>query len=87
VARARFTGASVTLIQTKTSNRGIAEVWIDGNLVRELDLYAPGLVWQSVTTLDGLANAPHALELKVSGKKNERSKGLFVDLDAIRVGP
>ena len=75
------------LIQTKALNRGIAEVRIDGKMVRTLDLFSAGTQWQASTTFDRLAAAPHLLELKVSGQKNAQSSGLFVDLDAIRVSP
>jgi len=85
IASFQFIGSAVTLVYTKTVNRGIAEVWIDGKKASALDLYAPSTVWQSSTTLDGLPSATHVLELKVSGQKNAAAKGFFVDLDAIRV--
>lgn len=87
LARFRFSGSAVTLIYTRAVNRGIAEVWIDGKLVRELDLYSSGTQWQASATMGGLAAKTHLLELKVSGRKHAGSQGLFVDLDAVRVAP
>ena len=80
-----YLGSAVTLVFTRTSNRGIAEVWVDGKILQQVDLYAPLLGWQATYAIDGFAPGEHAVEVRVSGRKNPESADFFVDLDGIRV--
>jgi hypothetical protein len=81
----RFAGAAVVYSFTRAANRGIAEIWIDGQRMRRIDLYAPETVWRAEERLEGLAAGVHAFELRVTGEKSARSSGAYVDLDAVIV--
>lgn len=85
VARVTFAGSTVRYVFTRAANRGIAEVWVDGALARRVNLYAPRTEWQAAVRLDGFTAGVHTLELRVTGRKDARSAGTFVDLDAIDV--
>jgi hypothetical protein len=76
-----FSGGAVTYVFTRATNRGIADVWIDGQFKGRVDLYAPATAWKSRSTYADLGPGRHAIEVRVSGEQNPRSTGCFVDLD------
>lgn len=80
-----FSGDAITYVYTRASNRGIAEVRIDGQLKDEIDLYAPATAWQSRRRYGELGPGAHVLEIRVTGQRNSRATGCFVDLDALIV--
>jgi hypothetical protein len=80
-----FNGSAITYIYTRASNRGIAEVWVDGRIKGRVDLYAPDTVWKSRQRFEGLGPGGHVIEIRVTGQRNPRSTGSFVDLDALIV--
>jgi hypothetical protein len=85
--RIAFTGSAITYVFTRAANRGIAEVRIDGRLAGRINQYSPQTVWQSAQHFSGLSPGDHTLEVRVSGEKDPRSAGVFVDLDAFEVEP
>jgi len=79
-----FRGSQVAWVHTKALNRGIAEVSVDGTPRGEVDLYSPTTVWQNqvvFTAPEGM----HTFEVKILDKKNPRSSGRYVDVDALIV--
>jgi hypothetical protein len=80
-----FEGQAVTYLYTRAENRGIAEVFIDGKLARRVNLFAATTAWQSSIGLSGFTEGVHTFELRVTGRKDRKSSGAFVDFDAIRV--
>jgi hypothetical protein len=80
-----FSGNAITYIYTRASNRGIAEVWVDDRLKGRVDLYAPATSWKSRQRFEGLGPGEHVIEIRVTGERNPRSTGSFVDLDALIV--
>ena len=80
-----FSGAEITYIYTKALNRGIAEVSIDRKVRAEIDLYSKQTEWRQRTVFRDLELGPHTIEVRVTGAKNPRSTGYFVDLDAFSV--
>jgi hypothetical protein len=78
-----FEGTEVRYHFTRAANRGIAEIRIDGRLARRVNLYARDTAWQAAERVAGLAAGVHAWELRVTGEKDARSDGTFVDLDAV----
>jgi hypothetical protein len=80
-----FRGRAVTYIYTRARNRGIAEVWIDGELKSRVDLYAPTTAWQSSLKYEGVGEGEHKIRIRVTGQRNPLSTGSFVDLDALIV--
>ena len=83
----QFTGRAITYIYTRAANRGIAEIWLDGQIQDPLDEYSARTAWQESRRVAGLAAGRHILEIRVSGQKNPQSAGTFVDLDAFIVEP
>ncbi len=80
-----FDGDAITYVYTRACNRGIAEVWVDGQLRGRLDLYAGETAWKSRTKYSGLGSGRHVIDIRVTGEKNPRANGGFVDLDALIV--
>jgi hypothetical protein len=80
-----FSGSAITYVYTRASNRGIAEVWVDERLKGRVDLYAPNTAWKSRQKFEGLGPGGHVIEIRVTGERNPRSAGTFVDLDALIV--
>ncbi len=85
VARLTFEGSEITYVYTRTFNRGIAEVRLDGIARGEIDLYSPKAVWQARTAFRGLTPGKHTFELIVAGRKAAASAGNYVDVDAFIV--
>jgi hypothetical protein len=66
-----FTGTSVTWIGQRSSDRGIARVYVDGVYVSDVDLFSRTTeVRVPVFTMSGLTNSRHALTIEVTGRKN-----------------
>jgi hypothetical protein len=80
-----FHGRAVTYVYTRASNRGIAEVWIDGVRRDRPDLYSPGTVWRSQSQYEGLGDGDHTIEIRITGERNPRANNCFVDLDGLVV--
>ncbi len=79
-----FTGSSVSWVSSRNTNRGKAEVWLDGAMVATVDLYASSfLPRRTVFARNGLStSAPHTLEVRVLGTRNASAIGTRVDADA-----
>lgn len=81
-----FEGSGITYIYTRAANRGIGEVWIDDKLARRVNSFAAQTEWQAAVTIS-LRPGAHTFELRVTGRKDRKSSGSFVDLDAVEVLP
>jgi bacillopeptidase F len=82
-ARWQFEGTAFDYVYTKAFNRGLAVVAIDGSERGTVDLYAPAIEWQAVTTFGGLPAGRHTVEIRVAGRRDPASSGSFVDIDAL----
>jgi hypothetical protein len=82
-----FAGSGITYVFTKAVNRGVAAVVIDGTEVARIDQYSRATAWSSRQTFDALSAGTHSFEVRVTGEKNPRSSGTYVDLDQIIVIP
>ena len=82
-----FTGSSVSWVSSRNTNRGKAEVWLDGVRVATVDLYASAFgARRTVFARNGLSTAvPHTLEVRVLGTRNASATGTRVDADAFAV--
>jgi hypothetical protein len=83
--RFSFEGTRVVYWFTRALNRGVAEVRIDGRVRAWIDAYSPRTRWQAKREFMVSGDAPHTFELHVTGRKNARSSGVFVDIDQIEV--
>ncbi len=78
-----FEGTSVKFITSKDSNLGIADIYLDGDLLASVDLYAPTEEYQvEVFNLPILTNGKHTIRVAVSGNKNPLSSGNYITVDA-----
>jgi hypothetical protein len=81
-----FNGTSISWIGFKQNNMGKSEVWIDGNLMDTVDLYAPGSLWKQVLyTNNNLSHGQHTITIKPTNLKNPLSQGLYTGVDAFDV--
>ena len=80
-ATLRFTGTGVTLRTVRGRSMGRAELWVDGVLVRTLDLSAPTSAYGVQRTVTGLADASHVVRLVVLGERGESGRGTAVAVD------
>ena len=83
-ARVCFEGTELQYVYTKASNRGSAEVTIDG-MQHEIDLYNPQLIWQAHTEFGGLQPGCHCAVVRVLGRHAAGSSGNFIDVDGFVV--
>lgn len=81
-----FSGDVVTLYFTKTNNRGIAAITIDGVHKGYFDLFSSSTTWKDSIIFTGLSAGTHTINIAITGTKNASSSGLYVDVDALRVG-
>jgi len=88
---ATFNGTRVAWIGPKTTNYGIAEVWIDGVVVATVDQYKPNPAaqgWREVVWESGLlAPGAHTLQIRPTGTMNPASTAANIVIDAIDVTP
>jgi hypothetical protein len=86
-ARYTFTGNSVAWMSTLGADRGLAEIWLDGENAGVVDLYsAQTRASALVFSRSGLAsNGTHTLVVKVLNTKNKASSGTRVDVDGFAV--
>jgi hypothetical protein len=75
-----FEGSALTYVFTKSFNRGIALLEIDG-VAHEIDLYAGASEWQSRQEFCCLGPGRHVAVLRATGRKRAESQGAFIDLD------
>jgi len=80
-----FEGKALTYEYTKAPNRGLAEVTIDGSSQGAIDLYAPTIEWQTHTRFCCFAAGKHVAVIRVAGRANPKSTGVFIDLDSFTV--
>jgi GH25 family lysozyme M1 (1,4-beta-N-acetylmuramidase) len=86
--RVRFDGVGIDWVTVTGPNRGRARLWIDGEAVRVVDLFAPARTFDVVESVDGLADGAHTLEIEVLGRHSPASRGGWVAVDRFDVlGP
>lgn len=83
-----FTGTGVSWIGYSDQWSGIAQVFVDGNMLATVDTYSPSDKPQAVQyALTGLSSGSHKLVIKVTGRQNKSSGGAWVWVDAFKVTP
>jgi hypothetical protein len=85
-ASLRFVGSGVKWIGTQGPDRGVASVSIDGKFQTKVDQYREdrkGLV--ELFSMNGLSHGFHEITITVDGRRNERSSGTRIDIDAFDV--
>ena len=83
--RMPFDGTQVDWTTVTGPNRGRADVYVDGNLVRTVDLYANAKTFGVSKQFGGLTDGPHMLRIVVLGTKRAASTGTSVAVDRFDV--
>lgn len=85
-AQLTFTGRSVKLLGYKGAAGGLADVYIDGKLVKTISSYSSTPIFKAVLfEKNDLSAGNHIIKVVVKGIKPAGSSGSFVYLDAIMV--
>ncbi len=84
-----FTGTSVTWLGGRSNATGIAQVFLDGKYVADVDTYSKTQETRvPMYTMNGLADTSHTLTIEVTGTMNASSNGAVIVVDAFDVpGP
>jgi YVTN family beta-propeller protein len=81
-----FRGTSIDVIGPKGRAYGIANVYLDGVLVGEMDCYAARAAYQQVLKrIEGLPNTMHTLRIEVTDRKAARARNHRIGIDAFDV--
>jgi hypothetical protein len=83
-----FTGTNIALLHSAQFNGGIAQVQVDGLSPVSIDMYASVTTDQIQRTIaNGLGAGTHTITVTVTGLQNPSSSGVWVGVDAFRIGP
>jgi GH25 family lysozyme M1 (1,4-beta-N-acetylmuramidase) len=77
----RFTGTGITWITVRGPQMGGAEIWVDGTLVRTVDLYASSPRFDVPRTVTGLTDDAHVVRIVVRGTHGPDATGSAVAVD------
>jgi hypothetical protein len=80
-----FVGADVAVQYVAFRNFGIFEVYVDGDLLGEVDSYALDGEFGKVVRVTSLAYTVHTISVRNTGRRNPASEGALLALDAIHV--
>lgn len=76
-----FTGTGATLVTVRGPGRGLAEIWVDGTLVRTVDLYAMSSAFGVQRTVSGFVDGPHVVTVVVLGTHHPAASGSSIAVD------
>ncbi len=85
-----FTGTSVSWIGCRKFTTGIADVYLDGMFVAEVDTFEPSPIesYQHVIfTASSLAAGTHTLTIEATGRQNPAASNNWIVVDAFDVRP
>ncbi len=84
-----FTGTSVSWIGCRKFTTGIADVYLDGVFVAEIDTFAyPTEGYQhTIFKATGLASGSHTLTIEATGRQNPAASNNYIVVDAFDVRP
>ncbi len=81
-----FTGTGVQWYEVRNSNRGKADVYIDGAYKQTVDAYAAACQYnQLLYAISGLVSGSHTIKVVCNGQKNVSSSDVLIGLDALAV--
>jgi GH25 family lysozyme M1 (1,4-beta-N-acetylmuramidase) len=86
-ARIPFSGTELTLRAVRGPSAGRMRVWIDGRLVRTIDLFARHRGLATIEVADDLRDGPHVARIVVLGRGDRRNGGAVVAIDRWVVQP
>lgn len=80
-----FDGAQVSFITARGKSYGKVAIYVDGVLMKTVDLYRAAQQWQHKISITGLAYGHHNVVIKVLGTKNPASTGTGVVCDGFEI--
>ncbi|QBJ74552.1 cellulosome anchor protein [Clostridium chauvoei] len=81
-----FEGTGFAWYSVVASNRGIANIYIDGQLVKSVDTYSQDVVENSkVFEVSNLDYSNHTAKIVVTGNKNDNSSDSYLSIKSIEV--
>lgn len=81
-----FYGRAAKVFGNRTANGGIAEIYLDGELVAEIDTYSPAVQYQrELYHTPLLEEGIHVLRVVATGASNPLSGDIHVSFDILRV--
>lgn len=86
-ARVAFDGTGIDWVTVTGPNRGRAQVYVDGTLVRTVDLWSAVRTFGVVRPIEGLAAGAHVLRIVATGTARRGSAGTLVAIDRFDVLP
>ncbi len=78
-----FEGVGITWTTARGPSYGKAAIYVDGVLVKTVDLYRANQQWQYKVTVSGLSYGNHMVVIKVLGTKNPAASGTGIVSDMI----
>lgn len=82
-----FTGTSVDFAYTTDSNRGKADIYIDGSYVQTVDFYSASAEYQqTLFSTTSLSSGSHTLKIVNNGTKDAASSNYFIGIDFLDAG-
>ena len=84
-ARLAFDGTGVDVRTVTGPDRGRAQLLVDGELQRTVDLFSRTRAFGVMLRLDGLADGPHVLRIVATGHARPGSAGIAVAVDRLDV--
>lgn len=79
-----FEGEGLRLRYVAATNMGIFEIVVDGSVIDTIDAYGDTLSFPG-TRVYFVGRGSHLLQIRATGRKNDRSEGTVVGLDAIQI--
>lgn len=76
-----FTGTAIKWIGIKNTNRGKANVYLDGVLDATVDCYGSLSKQRELYTKTGLAGGSHTIKIVCTGQKNASATDCYLDVD------
>ena len=81
-----FTGTGIKLIAAKNADHGIAQIFIDGTYMSDVDFFNESGISQVVVYADSLLSyGIHTIEIKATGTERTEATGSYIDIDAFEV--
>ena len=84
-ARMAFEGTGVRWITVTGPDRGRARIFVDGELIRTVDLYAPTRTFGVLRQIEGLVDRAHVLRIVATGHGRPAATGTAVPIDRLDV--
>jgi hypothetical protein len=87
-ARLSFVGTGVSWIGSKSNDKGITRVYVDGNFMAEIDQFsAMSKTMIELYSIKNLPLGPHEIVIEATNNQNKSAKGNLIGIDAFDIAP